>query len=273
MMFADLVGDRRRGPSGGDRARVPAAGRQPHPLNQLVPERWLRWLIVQQPELVGAATLTPVESVLARRNLNERSVASAAGVGADGEPLVVTCSTGVDLELVPAAADDRLAHAPRRVSCSPCRRVTRCRSPPPWPARWPTRRRSSPSTTTGSQRRRMTLGRGGALMLERLDALEQEFADVEALLADPRGLRRQRPLHRPGPPLQGARGDRVAGARAAAAHDRPRHGQGHDRRARRRRPRGHPRRGRPTPRRRSSGSPPSCRCCSCSRSTRTRDAT
>ena len=30
-------------------------GASPHPLNQLVPERWLRWLIVQQPELVGGA--------------------------------------------------------------------------------------------------------------------------------------------------------------------------------------------------------------------------
>ena len=87
-------------------------GASPHPLNQLVPERWLRWLIVQQPELVGARKLTPVESVLARRNLTERSVATAVGVAADGAPLIVTCSTGVDLELVPAAADDRLAHAP-----------------------------------------------------------------------------------------------------------------------------------------------------------------
>ncbi|MGI8755918.1 MAG: hypothetical protein ACR2MB_08675, partial [Acidimicrobiales bacterium] len=30
----------------------------------------------------------------------------------DGRPIVVTCSTGVDLDLVPASADDRLAHAP-----------------------------------------------------------------------------------------------------------------------------------------------------------------
>ncbi len=111
MMFADLsetdavarAADIVRG------YRCPGAS--PHPLNQLVPERWLRWLIVRRPELVGATTLTPVESVLARRNLNERSVASALGVGVDGSPLVVTCSTGVDLELVPAAADDRLAHA------------------------------------------------------------------------------------------------------------------------------------------------------------------
>ena len=39
-------------------------------------------------------------------------MATALGVATDGAPLIVTCSTGVDLELVPAAADDRLAHAP-----------------------------------------------------------------------------------------------------------------------------------------------------------------
>jgi hypothetical protein len=39
-------------------------------------------------------------------------VATALGVGGDGEPMVVVCSTGVDLDLVPSAADDRLTHAP-----------------------------------------------------------------------------------------------------------------------------------------------------------------
>ncbi|MDQ6696338.1 MAG: hypothetical protein M3Z46_02630 [Actinomycetota bacterium] len=112
MMFADLSETdaviRAASIVGG--YRRPGASR--HPLNQLVPERWLRWLVVQQPELVGAKVLAPVESVLARRNLNERSVATALGIDLDGNPVVVTCSTGVDLELVPAAADDRLAHAP-----------------------------------------------------------------------------------------------------------------------------------------------------------------
>jgi hypothetical protein len=34
------------------------------------------------------------------------------GVDVDGQPIVVVCSTGVYLDLVPSAADDRLAHAP-----------------------------------------------------------------------------------------------------------------------------------------------------------------
>ncbi|MCU1354612.1 MAG: hypothetical protein JWM89_30 [Acidimicrobiales bacterium] len=83
-----------------------------HPINQLVPERWLRTALIAEPGRVGAASLEAVPSALARRNLLEIGVASARGVDLDGRPLIVTCSTGVDLDLVPAAADDRLAHDP-----------------------------------------------------------------------------------------------------------------------------------------------------------------
>ncbi|HXH58007.1 hypothetical protein [Iamia sp.] len=84
----------------------------PHPLNQMVPERWLRAALVTDPARVGASALHPVPSVRGRRNLLETGIASAVGTDTDGRPLVVTCSTGVDLDLVPAAADDRAAHAP-----------------------------------------------------------------------------------------------------------------------------------------------------------------
>lgn len=88
------------------------AGAPPHPLNQLVPERWLRAALVADPSLVDAEELRPVESAVPRRNLRETVPASAMGTDLDGRPLLVVCSTGVDLELVPTAADDRLAHAP-----------------------------------------------------------------------------------------------------------------------------------------------------------------
>jgi hypothetical protein len=92
------------------RYRVPGAA--PHPLNQLVPERWLRSHLVADPGLVGLAELRPVPSAVGRPNLLASGVASAVGATPDGVPVVVTCSTGVDLDLVPAAADDRAAHAP-----------------------------------------------------------------------------------------------------------------------------------------------------------------
>lgn len=92
--------------------RYRRAGAERHPLNQLVPERWLRAALVAHPELVGAVELRPVGSALPRQNLNEEGVATAVGTDRDGRPLVVVCSTGVYLDLVPAAADDRLTHAP-----------------------------------------------------------------------------------------------------------------------------------------------------------------
>ena len=81
-------------------------------MNQLVRERWLRSVLVADPALVGATELHPVGSAVPRANLTEAGVASAVGVDAAGVPVVVTCSVGVDLDAVPSAADDRLAHAP-----------------------------------------------------------------------------------------------------------------------------------------------------------------
>lgn len=93
-------------------ARYRRPGAPPHPLNQLVPERWMRAALVADPSLVDAAGLRPVPSAVPRANLKDTGVASAVGVDTAGGPVVVTCSTGVDLDLVPAAADDRAARAP-----------------------------------------------------------------------------------------------------------------------------------------------------------------
>ncbi|HYI61340.1 MAG TPA: hypothetical protein VEW93_06000 [Acidimicrobiales bacterium] len=87
-------------------------GAPPHPLNQLVPERWLRAGLVDEPALVGAMALRPVPSARGRANLLEAGRAAAVGTDLEGRPLVVVCSSGVDLDLVPGAADDRALHAP-----------------------------------------------------------------------------------------------------------------------------------------------------------------
>jgi hypothetical protein len=80
-----------------------------HPLNRLAPERWLRARVVAEPLLVGAAHLAPVPSPVERGDLRRPAPAPAAGVDVDGEPLLIVCSTGVDVDLVPAAVDARLA--------------------------------------------------------------------------------------------------------------------------------------------------------------------
>ena len=80
-----------------------------HPLGRLVPERRLRARLVAEPGLVGADHLAPMAPVVEAPDLRTPWPAPAAGEDLDGRPLVVVASSGVDLDLVPAAADARLA--------------------------------------------------------------------------------------------------------------------------------------------------------------------
>jgi hypothetical protein len=84
----------------------------PHPLNQLVPERWLREALGRSPEAIGLRNLRPVEATIPRSNLRDRGIAVGLGQTLEGRAVVVACSVGVHLDLVPAAADARNAHDP-----------------------------------------------------------------------------------------------------------------------------------------------------------------
>jgi hypothetical protein len=88
------------------------AGASPHPLNQLVKDRWLRARLVANPSHIGLAELRPVETAVPRPNLRDAGSAAAAGHTRSGAPVVVVCSVGIHLDLVPAAADTRLAIDP-----------------------------------------------------------------------------------------------------------------------------------------------------------------
>ncbi|MGQ0617337.1 MAG: hypothetical protein ACT4PW_10160 [Acidimicrobiia bacterium] len=92
------------------RQRHPAAPEGP--LKRLVPERWLRWALVATPALAGAARLRPVPGLVRRDSVKDVLPAFAAGHDEDGRPVVVAASVGIDLGLVPAAADARHFHAP-----------------------------------------------------------------------------------------------------------------------------------------------------------------
>jgi hypothetical protein len=83
-----------------------------HPLNLLAPERWLRSRLLSFPDRIGLAALRPAEGAVPRPNLRDRAVAYGVGERPDGSPVVVACSVGVALDLVPSAADARLVHAP-----------------------------------------------------------------------------------------------------------------------------------------------------------------
>ncbi|MGF1596438.1 MAG: hypothetical protein ACFCVK_05835 [Acidimicrobiales bacterium] len=78
-----------------------------HPLTRLARQRWLRSVVVDDPSLVGAERLDPLVPLRPRRHLDPRQPSAAAGHRADGTPLVVVAAAGIDLDLVPEAADYR----------------------------------------------------------------------------------------------------------------------------------------------------------------------
>lgn len=80
-----------------------------HPLNRLAPERFLRWRLEQEPWLVGMASVRPAQPPVPRRNLKDRAACTARGQRIDGTEVVIVCSVGVDLDVIPYAADARLA--------------------------------------------------------------------------------------------------------------------------------------------------------------------
>lgn len=82
-----------------------------HPLNRLAPERLLRWELLEHPTLIGLADVAPMSPPLPRPNLRDPVPCVALGRRRDGRELVVVCSVGVDLDLIPYAADARLSQA------------------------------------------------------------------------------------------------------------------------------------------------------------------
>jgi hypothetical protein len=83
-----------------------------HALRRVSPERWLRDLLVATPGAVGAAQLQRAPTTLPRPNVRDVWPAIATGSDVDGQPVVVACSVGVDLDLVPFAADARAMLVP-----------------------------------------------------------------------------------------------------------------------------------------------------------------
>ena len=83
-----------------------------HPLTRVGRERWLRSVLLDDPGLVGAEQLEPIVPLRSRRGLKITEPAAAAGHDLDGRAVVVITMSGVDLDLVPEAADYRHRHDP-----------------------------------------------------------------------------------------------------------------------------------------------------------------
>jgi hypothetical protein len=80
-------------------------GAPPHPLSRLGAERLLRSRLIEDPAVVGAVVLGPAPPPVPRVNLKDPVPCVATGVDDTGGPVVVVCSVGIDLDVVPFAAD------------------------------------------------------------------------------------------------------------------------------------------------------------------------
>lgn len=84
-----------------------------HALHRLAPEGWLRWRLIEEPSLVGLGELRAAEPTIRRDSVKDVGASIAVGTDPDGRTVVVACSVGIDLDVVPAGADARLALDPR----------------------------------------------------------------------------------------------------------------------------------------------------------------
>ncbi|NCG41190.1 MAG: hypothetical protein GWP30_09415 [Actinobacteria bacterium] len=84
------------------------AGAEPHPLNRLNAERWLRSQLIGSPQKIGATVLSSASPPTARRSLKETIPAVAYGRMAEGNQVVVVCTIGIDLNLIAFGAQARM---------------------------------------------------------------------------------------------------------------------------------------------------------------------
>jgi hypothetical protein len=86
------------------------AGAPVHPANTLARSRWLRAVVCARPTLVGAGDLDPVAPPLPAPDLTDNGAVPCLGVSVDGRALMVVCSSGIDPDVIPTAADSRLRY-------------------------------------------------------------------------------------------------------------------------------------------------------------------
>jgi hypothetical protein len=87
-------------------------GAATHPLGLMARSRWLRAVAVDDPAVVGAAELSPVQTTFPVPSVRDAAPAAALGVDDDGAAVLVVFATGGGLDLVPVAADTRALHDP-----------------------------------------------------------------------------------------------------------------------------------------------------------------
>jgi hypothetical protein len=94
-------------------------GAAPHALNRIATERLLRASLVNDPGIVGATRLTPSDPPVPRENVKDPVPCVAVGGDTSGQAITVVCSVGIDLDLVPFAADARIRSGGRLIVVIP----------------------------------------------------------------------------------------------------------------------------------------------------------
>ena len=90
-------------------------GGEPHPINRLARERWVRSELLVEPRLIGLASLEVVEPMTERDGIKDIAIAAAVGITETGERVLVACTVGIDLDAVPAAVDLAAQHDADRI--------------------------------------------------------------------------------------------------------------------------------------------------------------
>lgn len=83
-----------------------------HPLARMARERWIRSVLIDDPASIGLASLTAVAPLVARSTVLGNVPSAAVGKTPDGQSVVVVCSSGIDLDVIPEASDYRQREAP-----------------------------------------------------------------------------------------------------------------------------------------------------------------
>lgn len=83
-----------------------------HPLARMARERWLRSMLLDDPSVVGLAFLEALAPLRPRSTVLGQVPVAALGARYDGSSVVVVCSTGIDLDVVPESMDYRRRDAP-----------------------------------------------------------------------------------------------------------------------------------------------------------------
>lgn len=90
-------------------------GAMVHPFNQFGAERLHRWRALQQPSLIGFASLNPADPPVKRTNLKDAVPCVAVGKLDTGADAVAVFVNGVDLDAVPFALDAADMHGRNEV--------------------------------------------------------------------------------------------------------------------------------------------------------------